>query len=123
MYFFFVKISSLGGIFGTLDEGLNIDMSNDAKIEKIVLNSIDNIKVSSLTGNNLKAIEILHSGLTVYDLCMFISPRKVPNLNLFHVNYSTLMVHSIFPDQSKSCGSKNAQESSRKLKVINTVSM
>ena len=109
----------MGGIFGTLDKGLDIDMSNDAKIEKIVVNSIDNLKVSSLTGNNLKTIEILHSRVTVYDLCMFVSPRKLKDLNLFHVNNSTLMVHSIFTDQSKSCGSENAQESSRKLKVVN----
>ena len=122
-YFFFIKIASFGGIFGTLDEGLDLDMSNDAKIEKIVVNSIDNLKITSLTGNNLKTIEIFHSRVTVYDLCMFISPRKVQNMNLFHVNNSTLMVHSIFTDQSQSCGSENAQESSRKLKVINIVAI
>ena len=122
-YFFYIKIASFGGIFGTLDEGLDIDMSNDAKIEKIVVNSIDNLKITSLTGNNLKTIEIFHSRVTVYDLCMFISPRKVQNMNLFHVNNSTLMVHSIFTDQSQSCGSENAQESSRKLKVINIVAI
>ena len=120
---FSIKISSFGGIFGTLDEGLDIDMSKDAKIEKIVVNSIDNLKITSLTGNNLKTIEILHSRVTVYDLCMFISPRKVQNMNLFHVNNSTLMVHSIFTDKSKSCGSENAQESSRKLKVVNIVAI
>ena len=108
----------MGGIFGTLDEGLDIDMSSDAKIDKINVNSIDNLKISSLTGNNLKNIEILHSRLTVYDLCMFISPRKLQTLNLFHVNDSTLMVHSVFTDQSQGCGNENAQESSRKLKVL-----
>ena len=122
-YFFFIKIASFGGIFGTLDEGLDIDMANDAKIENIVVNSIDNLKISSLTGNNLKNIEILHSGVTVYDLCMFISPRNMKNMNLFHVNNSTLMVHSIFTDQSQSCGTENAQESSRKLKVVNMVAI
>ena len=120
-YFFFIKIASFGGIFGTLDKGLDIDMSNDAKIEKIVVNSIDNIKVSSLSGKNLKTIDIVNSNVTVYDLCMFISPRKLQNLNLFHVSSSTLMVHSIFTDLSQSCGSENAEESSRKLKVVNMV--
>ena len=96
-------------------------MSNDAKIENIVVNSIDNLKISSLSGNNLKNIEILHSRVTVYDLCMFISPRKLQNLNMFHVSSSTLMVHSIFTDLSQSCGSENAEESSRKLKVVNMV--
>ena len=96
-------------------------MANDAKIENIVVSSIDNLKLSSLTGDNLKTIEILHSRVTVSDLCMFISPRKLQNLNLFNVNNSTLMVHSIFTDKSKSCGSENAQESSRKLKVVNMV--
>ena len=98
-------------------------MANDAKIENIVVNSIDNLKISSLTGNNLKNIEILHSRVTVYDLCMFISPRNMKNMNLFHVNNSTLMVHSIFTDQSQSCGTENAQESSRKLKVVNMVAI
>ena len=96
-------------------------MSKDAKIEKIVVNSIDNIKVSSLSGKNLKTIDIVNSNVTVYDLCMFISPRKLQNLNLFHVSSSTLMVHSIFTDLSQSCGSENAEESSRKLKVVNMV--
>ena len=115
----FIKVSSWGGIFGTLDEGLDIDMANDAKIENIVVNSIDNLKLSSLTGDNLKTIEILHSRVTVSDLCMFISPRKLQNLNLLYVTNSTLMVHSIFTDKSQSCGSENTPESSRKLKVVN----
>ena len=94
-------------------------MANDAKIENIVVNSIDNLKLSSLTGDNLKTIEILHSRVTVSDLCMFISPKKLQNLNLLYVTNSTLMVHSIFTDQSQSCGSENTPESSRKLKVVN----
>ena len=94
-------------------------MANDAKIENIVVNSIDNLKISSLTGNNLKTIEILHSRVTVSDLCMFISPRKLQNLNLLYVTDSTLMVHSIFTDQSQSCGGENTPESSRKLRVVN----
>ena len=98
-------------------------MANDAKIENIVVNSIDNLKLSSLTGDNLKNIEILHSRVTVSDLCMFISPRKLQNMNLFYVNNSTLMVHSIFTDQSQGCVSENAQETSRKLKVINMVAI
>ena len=70
-------MSNLGKIFGTKNQGMEIDMSNDPAIAHVEIDFTGGLYISSVAGNNIKSIEISGSELTIKNLCIFVSARNL----------------------------------------------
>ena len=107
--------SNLGNLFGTKNQGLDINMSNDPEIENIRIDFSGALNISSVAGESIKSIEITGSDLTIQNLCVFLTMKHLKNLRRIKIKDTTITNFEL--EQLKKCNNKTFEKEFGKLEV------